>query len=67
MPRLLITLSFAVNFIMRLNRYVIMNIIILKDGVTTTIKVSNIKQLHQLLTEVYLLDIDIAISEFFIS
>ncbi|MFT5757893.1 MAG: N-hydroxyarylamine O-acetyltransferase [Alteromonadaceae bacterium] len=36
----------------------------IKDGLTKTIQISSVKQLHQLLTEVYQLDIDIAITEF---
>jgi len=36
----------------------------IKGGVTKTTQVTSIAQLHQLLTEVYQLDIDIAISEF---
>jgi N-hydroxyarylamine O-acetyltransferase len=36
-----------------------------QDGMTKTTKITSIIQLHQLLTEVYELDIDIAISEFF--
>jgi len=35
-----------------------------KDGITQTTKIISIKQLHQLLTEVYQLDLDIAISTF---
>jgi N-hydroxyarylamine O-acetyltransferase len=36
----------------------------IEGGETHTTQITNVKQLHQLLTEVYLLDIDIAISEF---
>jgi len=36
----------------------------IKNGITKTTKVIDIKQLHLLLTDVYQLDIDIAISEF---
>jgi N-hydroxyarylamine O-acetyltransferase len=36
----------------------------IKSGVTETTKITTIGQLHQLLTDVYQLDIDIAISEF---
>jgi len=36
----------------------------IKDGLTHTTKITSIQQLHQLLTEVYQLDLDIAISEF---
>ena len=36
----------------------------IKEAVTKTTKITSIKQLHQLLTEVFELDIDIAISEF---
>ncbi len=36
----------------------------IKEGITETTSITSIQQLHQLLTDVYLLDIDIAISEF---
>jgi len=36
----------------------------IKNGITNTTKITSIEQLHQLLTEQYLLDIDIAISAF---
>jgi len=36
----------------------------IKEGITQTTKITSIQQLHKLLTEVYLLDIDIAISAF---
>ncbi len=36
----------------------------ISGGITKTTKIINVKQLHQLLTQVYQLDVDIAISEF---